>query len=347
VSESTQFQVTLDEQIAVSLCYVAYSGSGIPRHLFFHPDRRILDLINTTMPNIPVLCSAPGEVDWRVVWGPAVYTFKHGKYQDNAMFVVQRISRPSEYVVAIRGTNGTSVLDWIEEDLRVFHKKPWEVPDGVNVEGDPQVSESTQIGLDILLNQLTPESDVPGGSQNLASFLTSLIDSDPVDLRFTGHSLGGALAPTLALWFRQSQGLPDGWDPYSRASISAVSFAGPTAGNVDFAALSDRLLGDRCLRIHNTLDIVPHGWDRDTLATVPDLYKSGGITMDTAEKLLFDGLMLTLNDYEQIERSIPMTWKIQPGDQYNGFFKQAGTQHFDSYPSLLDLPELTSLILRL
>ena len=347
MSDPSASKITPGLQTALSLSYVAYSGSGIPRHLFLHPDRRILNLIETTLKQIPVLCSATGEADWRVVWGPAVYTFKDGIFEDNAMFVVQRLSRPSEYTVAVRGTSSTAILDWIEEDLRVFHKQPWTVPEGVSVEGDPRVSESTHIGLDILLNQLTPESAVPGGGRNLSSFLAGLIPSGPIQLQFTGHSLGGALAPTLALWFRQSQGQADGWDPNSQASISAVTFAGPTAGNKDFAALSDSLLGNRCLRIHNTLDIVTHGWNHHSLATVPALYQTGGISMDTAEKLLLDGLMLTLSDYEQIESSIPMTWTIQPGKQYSGFFAQAGTQHYDSYPALFGMPELTGQIQRL
>lgn len=347
MSDPSDHPITPGLQTALALSYVAYSGSGIPRHLFLHPDRRILELIETTLKEIPVLCGATGEADWRVVWGPAVYTFKDGIFEDNAMFVVQRVSRPSEHTIAVRGTSSTSILDWIEEDLRVLHKQSWPVPEGVPVEGDPQVSESTHIGLDILLNQLTPDSGVPGEGSSLSSFLTGLMISGPAQLQFTGHSLGGALAPTLALWFRQSQGLPDGWDPFSRAAVSAVTFAGPTAGNMDFAALSDRLLGDRCLRIHNTLDIVTHGWDHDSLATVPPLYQAGGITMDGAEKLLFDALMLTLSDYEQIQSSIPMTWTIQPGAQYSGFFEQAGTQHFDSYPALLGMPELTGQIQRL
>lgn len=347
MSNPPELPITPELQAALSLCYVAYSGTGIPRHLFLNPDRRILNLIESTMKQIPALCSATGESDWRVVWGPAVYTFKDGIFEDNAMFVVQRLSRPSEYTVAVRGTSSTSILDWIEEDLRVFHKQPWPLPDGVTPQGDPQVSDSTHIGLDILLNQLTPAGGLPGAGLDLATFLAGLISFGPVQLQFTGHSLGGALAPTLALWFRQSQGLPKGWDPAGKASVSAVTFAGPTAGNKDFAALSDRLLGDRCLRIHNTLDIVTHGWDQDSLATVPTLYQAGGISMDTAEKLLFDGLMLTLSDYAQIESSIPMTWTIQSGGQYRGFFQQAGTQHFDSYPALLGVPELTGQIQRL
>lgn len=344
MNDSSAAAATPEVLTALSFSYLAYSGAGIPRHLFLHPDRRALQLIESTIPGIPVLCSAADEPDWRVIWGPVVYTFKDGIFEDNAMFVAQRISRPSEYIIAIRGTNSTSILDWLEEDLRVFHKQPWPVPEGLSVQGSPLVSDSTHIGLDILLNRLTPGQDVPGGGRNLATFLATLTSFGPLSLCFTGHSLGGALAPSLALWFRQSQGQPGGWDPGSQSIISTITFAGPTAGNQDFAALSDQLLKDHCLRIHNTLDIVPQGWNRASLAAVPDLYKAGGISMDAAEKVLFDGLMLTLSDYGQIEKSIPLTWTIQSGAQYHGFFKQAGTQHYDSYPALLGMPGLTDLI---
>ena len=341
------FEPSPDEQIAVSLAYIAYSGSDIPRHLFLHPDRRILDLIETTMPRVPVLRAASGEVDWRVVWGPAIYSFELSTYQDNAMFVVERISRPSEYLVVIRGTNGIALLDWIEEDLRVFHKVDWEVPGGIEVHGRPQISKATQIGLNALLNKLRVGEGLPGAGQDLGTFLTGVADSGSVDIRFTGHSLGGALAPTLALWFRQCQGLQRGWDPASNASISTISFAGPSAGNVAFAELSDALLGDRCERIHNTLDIVPLGWDTATLSTLPALYLAGGITMNLVEKAFLGLLLESLHDYRQIERSKAATWAVQPGSAYDGFFKQAETQHFDAYPILLGLPELTGLIQRL
>ena len=345
MSEAPPFQPTADQRMAVCLSYIAYSGSNIPQHLIHTASQRTLELIQATIPRIDVLCTAPGQADWQVVWGPALYTFREGILQDNAMYVVQRISDPTQYVIAIRGTNGASILDWLVEDLRVFDKKNWTVPPGVQVTGNPQVSEATNIGLNILLNELTPDPGLPGAGLDISSWLSSLT-GQPVNLLFTGHSLGGALAPTLALWFRQSQGLPGGWDPANNATISAISFAGPTAGDADFAQFSDRLLGNRCLRVHNTLDIVPHGWDKAGLAAVRTLYQAGGITLHFLENAMLDALLLSLNDYDQIKNSQPMTWTIRPGAAYNGFFKQAGTQHYDSYPDLLDVPELNSLIQR-
>ena len=345
MSEVAPFQPTVDQRIAVSLAYIAYSGSNIPQHLVQTASQRTLGLIQTAIQSIPVLCTADGKADWEVVWGPALYTFKEGILEDNAMYVAQRISNPNQYVIAIRGTNGSSILDWMVEDLHVFNKVNWTSPPEVQATGNPQVSDATDIGLNILLSELKPDAGMPGAGMDITTWLARLTDH-PVSLLFTGHSLGGALAPTLALWFRQYQGLAQGWDPDNNATISAISFAGPTAGDADFALLSDRLLGERCLRVNNTLDIVPHGWDKAGLAAVRTLYQAGGITLHLLESAMLDFLIDRLNDYDQIDNSLPLTWTIRPGVAYNGFFKQAGTQHYDSYPVLFGVPELNTVIKR-
>ena len=111
-----------------------------------------------------------------------------------------------------------------------------------------------------LRSRLAPGSD-------LAHFLRAAVEMETgeVEVVVTGHSKGGALSSTLALWLAQTQGT-DGvrpvlqWDRDRKAVVSCWSFAGPTAGNADFAALSDNVIGDRCHRVSNRLDMVPHAW---------------------------------------------------------------------------------------
>ncbi|WP_157534072.1 hypothetical protein [Moritella sp. JT01] len=86
------------------------------------------------------------------------YTFELTKLQDNMMYVAQSISKPSEYVMAIRGTNGTAIWDWIEEYFRVLEKEKWKLPAGKAAQGTPKISKATDIGLDALLNKMTPAS---------------------------------------------------------------------------------------------------------------------------------------------------------------------------------------------
>jgi hypothetical protein len=71
----------------------------------------------------------------------------------------------------------------------------------------------------------------------------------------TGHSLGGTLAPVLALWLTETAQL---------APANVVAFAGLTPGNGRFARLfgDGTALADRVWRYNNTLDTVGYGWDR-------------------------------------------------------------------------------------
>ncbi len=334
-------------EIALCLSYLAYSGSQIPKNLFLNPDLRAQYLIESTLPKITPLCvnQQQGVPEWKIVWGLATYMFPNGVYQDNAMFVVQKTTTPTDYAVVIRGTNSVAVLDWIEEDLRVFRQEKWETLQ--QNAGSPKVSKATAIGMDVLLHKLTPARGNPGEGQSLTTFLNQLAATGRCNILFTGHSLGGVLATTLALWFRQFQTISNHWDPTTNAQISAISFAAPTAGNPDFAKLSDKLLKNCCLRFYNTLDIVTYGWNKQMLSAVRGLYQPGGIEMNEAEKLLLDALLLVLNDYQQLDTGEALTWDIQSEKQYQGFFAQAGTQHFDSYASLFGQSELTTIIPRL
>lgn len=343
----SNFNPTLCQQVSLSFAYLAYSGERLTSFCDPKTDpnnpvpKQILQIMNDTMPNIHSLLNPHGNVDWQIVWGPAIYTFPHAILQDNMMYVAQQISSPSNYVVAVRGTNGLAFWDWVEEDLEVLRKVPWNAPKGVVVQGTPMISKATQDGLDVLLNSLIPGPGMPASGQNITTFLSGLVASGKVNLLFTGHSLGGALSPTLALWFKQSQNLPSYWDPNVNASISAVPFAGPTAGNQDFATFFNAQLGAVCDRIYNTLDVVPLVWETDTMKQLPSLYLPS-IRMPLAEKLLVEFLEKIARGYVQPNTGNRIPWDIQP--EQKGYIAQAGVQHLHSYPNLLGVPELLTVI---
>jgi len=135
-----------------------------------------------------------------------------------------------------------------------------------------------------LRSRLAPGSD-------LTHFLRAAMESEDEDVEVvvTGHSKGGALSSTLALWLAQTQGTEGirpllQWDRAGQAAVSCWSFAGPTAGNAEFAALSDSIIGDRCHRISNRLDMVPHAWqvrpggrkaEGFYIENIPNLYGRG------------------------------------------------------------------------
>lgn len=120
----------------------------------------------------------------------------------------------------------------------------------------------------------------------LTEFLASALASEtaPVTVTVTGHSKGGALSSTLALALAQCQGEQAPrrwrWDPDRRAQVDCWSFAGPTAGNRAFAEMSDQVLGGRCHRVSNRLDLVPHAW-----AVRPETPTEGDLFLEAAPDL--------------------------------------------------------------
>jgi ubiquinone biosynthesis protein len=158
-----------------------------------------------------------------------------------------------------------------------------------------------------LFRRFEGHTSSPGS--DLRSFLKQQVASSPgaVEIFVTGHSKGGALSSTLALWLADTQGTDvppdDQWDPAGKATISAYSFAGPTAGNKAFAEHSTAVLKQRLHRIVNTKDVVPYAWSADTLKLVPMLYR-----LPDFEQLALQRLVA------RIVRAVEPLGYCQPGD---------------------------------
>jgi hypothetical protein len=190
------------------------------------------------------------------------------------------------------------------------------------------------------------------GGYDLVSFLKAAVMSGPgtVKIFVTGHSKGGALAPTLALWLAETQGATaeeaHRWDPEKRASIECYSYAGPTAGNAAFAARSNQVIGDRCHRIYNRLDVVPKAWVPDDLRSIGGLYDPaivapipglGPLANDIAEVLETQHLGYTHigNDVQEL-----------PGATDTGkrdFVTQLVHQHLQAYFDQMGLGDFVSV----
>jgi hypothetical protein len=74
------------------------------------------------------------------------------------------------------------------------------------------------------------------------------------------------------------------------------------------------------------------------LDELPDIY-SPEIRIHLAEKLLLNFIKLTVKGYVQIGTGDPATWTIQPTDK-SSYLEQVGIQHVNSYPNLLQVPEV-------
>jgi hypothetical protein len=361
-------------QIMLSFSYLAYCGEEIVTP---NPQAQILNLINTAMPQIPPIASPT----WKVVWGPAVYTTPGALYQDNLMFVAQNQSDLSQFAIAIRGTNFVADLDWLMDDFDVRQMMTWPPGSTVSTPTGAMMSESTSIGLQILFAM----NGAPGPATSLMSFLLTQTSS-PINLCVTGHSLGGCLAGTLALYLKDN---PSMWDASGKSNVSCITFAAPTAGNGAFATYSDSrfkgaanppnwdpTLGTTCDAVRCGLDVAPMAWIASNLSAsstssplfsiyVPNLdfskmsFTSGlAWTMVLQDVLPDVAKMLSSQDYTQVvasAASVQGTFNpnYPPSDDtlipyLQAFIAQAAYQHSFSYPIVLQVPALnnTSIIVR-
>jgi hypothetical protein len=156
-----------------------------------------------------------------------------------------------------------------------------------------------------------------------------------LDIYVTGHSKGGALCMALAAWLVDTQGTEsvtpaDQWDPERVATVQAYAFAGPTPGNGAFARHVDAILGDRCHRTFNRLDLVPHAFATRDLEMIPGLYDP-----PPSERKVLDVLAAKL-----IRAVKPLDYQHTcsdsmelPGQLVGGlpFVAQAIHQHLDGY----------------
>ena len=280
---------------------------------------------------------------WEVVWGPAVLQLPPGGYALNAMYVASPIGQPTRFVVAMAGTNIPSALDWFLEDLNVSIQVPWTAPPTA---GSPAISLATASGLSILVT-MKPSTGLPGAGLTLQEFLSLATRSSvAVQVETTGHSLGGALSPALALWLADSQGTPTGWDPQRMARVSAMPTAGATPGNLDFANYYDSRLGASTQRFVNSLDPIPHCWSLATIDQLATLYapaipKSQGI--DTLVSLI--RAVASKGDYAPILPAAPPIAGTLNSSLINpiataaaNYLTQMGYQHTTAYYLAFDLP---------
>ncbi len=294
--------------------------------------------------------SPPSPVgNFKIVWGPAVPPQLIGPgYSLNAMYVAQNADT-SEYVIAIRGTNFNAYFDKIIEDLFVFAQVPWPYGylEGLVVAPGAKIALGTALGLSILQN-MKPDDDLPGGGKTLVEFLKTIV-SQKVTITVAGHSLGGALAPTVALWLANTQQdlLSLNWDPFKNATIQVQTSAGPTPGNSAFAQFLDFKLGDGVKAYYNSLDVVPHAWQatgEPALTEIFSIYsecvdkktvESGWIFLAAGAAILLSagGDYTTLRGLQRLEGTFNSSKPLYDpsASPLQNYISQLGYQHIPAY----------------
>ncbi|HWO17353.1 MAG TPA: hypothetical protein VNO30_01210, partial [Kofleriaceae bacterium] len=151
-------------------------------------------------------------------------------------------------------------------DFDVLTQVPWTTAGGT---GSGNISAGANKGLQILLA-------MTDGTSTMLSALTQWITTNKVSgatIAVTGHSLGGALAPVLALYMSDTQSTPG----FAGQSLAVYASAGPTPGDSGFASTYATAISNGDLTyssVYNTLDVVPLAWAVSDLATIPTLYDS-------------------------------------------------------------------------
>ncbi|MGH2717830.1 MAG: IPT/TIG domain-containing protein [Actinomycetota bacterium] len=186
--------------------------------------RRILDGINAQLAAITSQLSG----SWEAVWVGLT------RDRANLAYIAHNtsIDSPLQYALSLRGTQGFGID--ILEDLEVATMLPF-------------------IGGNVSAGAMEAFTEVVMGTGLLAQ-LAELLNGQaaPPALYVSGHSLGGAMATTLALYLAQQS-----WSP--APSIGVYTFAAPTAGDGGFASAFSAAFPDAAC-VWNQYDIVPSAW---------------------------------------------------------------------------------------
>lgn len=214
---------------------------------------------------------------WTCVWGPVVINYKEKAM--NTMYIAQSQDTPGNFVVAIAGTDAQSIMDWLKFDFNILTMIPWLYPVGIDV---GMISTGTNMGL----NNLKGMTDNSRGGIDAETFLSNeaskLKEGHKMNIWVTGHSLGGALAPVFALYLHHKKD-KDKWPNVNDVTVNCIALAGATPGNKMFSDYYNKQMGSNTIRIWNTMDVVPHGYEIDMLNELPNLYTADSISMDSME----------------------------------------------------------------
>jgi hypothetical protein len=284
-----------------------------------------------------------------IVWGPAMHlpgseTPGGPSRLSDALALIARDRNTGEYFVVFRGTNTISAAEWLFQDFMVQRQVPWRDIQAGPAPEEALVSEGAARAVKMRLD-LTPEKAERGEGKNFPAALIDILENSrgPCVMHFTGHSLGGLLAPAMALW------LVDYLDAAARPELAAklrldvYGYAGPTAGNAAFAAYLESRV-PALSRYVNPLDIAPRAWSEAAMRDLPSLYRPR-IGMEPIVRSLYD-LCVAFSrgkGYAQPGAAIAVPSRVVP-TRGKLFLLEAAYQHAVPYLDMLE-PERKAMIL--
>lgn len=281
---------------------------------------------------------------WTCVWGPRVIYSLTEHIPANTMFIARQ-GTTNNYVVAIAGTDPASRIAEIFEDANVLTAPLWEYGKDHPL---ARLSKGTSDGLKALISM----SDNGKGAREYLGTLTK--DGGTINIWVTGHSLGGFLSPTYALYLSDTK---KDWVGKGTANINCLAVAGATPGNDAFAKHYENQLGQYTTRVWNTLDVVPHAYQPDMLQQIPTIYS----TQNPADSLPPKLLGLNSKDVIKGLETVGKTWnytQLTPStvvgftsEMYtqaadDSFFNQMLAQHIPAYPTFFGVDSFQYAVMR-
>ncbi len=263
-----------------SLSLLANAAYDLQESSFLNLQSTTTKIVNGTL-NDPKSTIQGFIGSWAQVWGPIVFSNNPNAAQvvaDNTMMVVYN-NNPNQplFVIGIAGTNAVSTYGWFKEDFGVNTLVDWGTVINKKLPPSlikPSISAGANNGLQILLGM----KDSTGITmlQALNKYITQK-NIKNAEVAVAGHSLGGALAPVMAMYMVDTKST---WNNAGNiTTISAWPTAGPTPGNDEFTNYFSKNFPGFATNYtskYNTLDVIPQAWQASTLSTIPNIYSPVG-----------------------------------------------------------------------
>lgn len=321
------------KELIHSISFLSNAAYDIQANSFDELQKDTTEIVNATLTNLDV----QNDIGvWTQVWGPVVFSNNPTSktvVADNTMMLVYNKAE-NLFVVGIAGTNVVSTYGFFQEDFKVNNLVQWSDVVKKDISDSGSIAEGTDLGLTILKDLKGPELTVNNGTGPEVTMITALqnfiaLSKNNIanaEVAVTGHSLGGALAPVMAMYLQDTAA--GGWNNGNVTTISAWPTAGPTPGNADFATYVAAQMGTNYQSYYNPLDVVPQAWQASTLKLIPSLYEG---YLDAPEStapyytpvgILAVGALVntinpTINLFGPIQYKQVMPWNILPNSSYN------------------------------
>jgi hypothetical protein len=292
-----------------------------------------------------ILMSVKEELKFsEISWGPVARKKWYETRSDALAYIVKNENGGpiNEYTISIRGTNPFSFSSWVFQDLDVGKLRKWAHQSPRTASKDAAVSRATDRSLGI-------HKKLASGGNTILKWLLEVLSSAPggrIKLNVCGHSLGGLMSTTFALYLHDEL---RGRKLSEKVDLNVYAFAGPTAGNAPFAEYSDSSLGAQYTCYRNPFDIATHVWvESDMTSVLPAIYEPE-IGMKAFESDILEHLSgkVAKLGYAQLPRSEAVPSLVVDHIPFRDYLAQAGYQHVVPYVEAVykDAPDLTKEIL--